>query len=240
MGYPRRCTARIGALLFGLICLGLPAPGMALEPARQVTWENLIPEPGEALRQRIKAVEQAFDALSGEQQEHYFEIDKQMSLQARVDSGFVDKDRLRPHEREQLDKGAKAEHPELFDLWQRISGLRAELTSESKRVNASLDGTRIRMPGYVLPLEHEGSAVREFLLVPFVGACIHVPPPPPNQMVFVKADKPFNSKGLYEAVWVEGVISSAGGSHALSLVDGQSDVSTAYSMQALEITPHTP
>ena len=54
-------------------------------------------------------------------------------------------------------------------------------------MNPALDGKTIRIPGYVLPLEFSGSKVTEFLLVPWVGACIHTPPPEPNQIVYVKA-----------------------------------------------------
>jgi hypothetical protein len=56
------------------------------------------------------------------------------------------------------------------------------------RVVAELDGKRVRIGGYVVPLDFESTTVKEFLLVPFVGACIHVPPPPANQIIYVKAE----------------------------------------------------
>ena len=59
------------------------------------------------------------------------------------------------------------------------------------RVVAELNGKRVRIGGYVVPLDFEATTIKEFLLVPFVGACIHVPPPPANQIVYVKADKGF-------------------------------------------------
>lgn len=49
-----------------------------------------------------------------------------------------------------------------------------------------LQGKRIAIPGFMVPLEDDAQEVTEFLLVPYAGACIHVPPPPPNQMVYVK------------------------------------------------------
>jgi hypothetical protein len=52
-----------------------------------------------------------------------------------------------------------------------------------------LNGRIVRMPGYLLPLDVIGAKVTEFLLVPYIGACIHVPPPPPNQIVYVKVVK---------------------------------------------------
>jgi uncharacterized protein len=42
------------------------------------------------------------------------------------------------------------------------------------------------VPGFMVPLEDDLNQVTEFLLVPYAGACIHVPPPPPNQIVYVK------------------------------------------------------
>ncbi len=62
-------------------------------------------------------------------------------------------------------------------------------------VVTDLDGKHVRIGGYVVPLDFEATTVKEFLLVPFVGACIHVPPPPPNQIVYVKTAKGFDVAG---------------------------------------------
>lgn len=70
----------------------------------------------------------------------------------------------------------------------------------------SLDGKRVHIGGYVVPLDFDATRVKEFLLVPFVGACIHVPPPPANQIVYVKAAQGFEVKGLFEPVWVTGTL----------------------------------
>ena len=72
------------------------------------------------------------------------------------------------------------------------------------KLNEALNGAFIRMPGYIVPLEIGTEGVSEFLLVPYVGACVHVPPPPANQLVYVKADDPWPSEALWDAVWVEG------------------------------------
>ncbi len=72
-------------------------------------------------------------------------------------------------------------------------------------VRADLDGKVIRMAGFVTPLAFDGGRISEFLLVPFVGACIHVPPPPANQIVYVSGVKGFSpSGGLLYPVWVTG------------------------------------
>jgi uncharacterized protein len=70
----------------------------------------------------------------------------------------------------------------------------------------SLDGKRVHIGGYVVPLDFEATRVKEFLLVPFVGACIHVPPPPANQIVYVKAEQGFDVKGTFDPVWVTGTL----------------------------------
>lgn len=72
------------------------------------------------------------------------------------------------------------------------------------KLNDALDGALIRMPGYVIPLELGSDGVHTFILVPYVGACIHTPPPPANQLVFVSAVKPWPSDQLWDPVWVTG------------------------------------
>ena len=75
----------------------------------------------------------------------------------------------------------------------------------SRAVNTRLDGRLVRIPGFIVPLEEDSEGrVLEFFLVPYVGACIHVPPPPPNQMVYVKAEEPFFAHGLGDAYWIVG------------------------------------
>lgn len=74
-------------------------------------------------------------------------------------------------------------------------------------VNVALDGTAARLSGFVVPLDNTQGGIREFLLVPYFGACIHTPPPPANQIIHVKNAAP--SQGLQglrsmDVVWVTG------------------------------------
>lgn len=87
---------------------------------------------------------------------------------------------------------------EINDIWNPV------FDENATRFNTDLTGQEISLPGYVIPLEWESSGVTAFLLVPYVGACIHVPPPPPNQLVFVIPETPWPSEDLWEAVWVTG------------------------------------
>lgn len=78
---------------------------------------------------------------------------------------------------------------------------------KSAPVERSLDGVRARLPGYVVPMSGDARIIGEFLLVPYFGACIHVPPPPANQIVHVKLDKPSRTPlRVMRAVWVTGTL----------------------------------
>lgn len=70
------------------------------------------------------------------------------------------------------------------------------------------DGKRVRIPGFVVPLDFEATSVRQFLLVPYVGACVHVPPPPPNQIILVDSAEALPVDGLFEPVWVTGTMAA--------------------------------
>ncbi|MEY4932458.1 MAG: hypothetical protein RLZZ403_778 [Pseudomonadota bacterium] len=78
-------------------------------------------------------------------------------------------------------------------------------------VNPALDGTLVRLPGFVVPLDLDAKGqVTEFFLVPYYGACIHYPPPPPNQIVYVIPPKPFKLPTLTTPYWVTGRLRTAG------------------------------
>jgi hypothetical protein len=120
---------------------------------------------------------------------------------------------------------------------------RAEISEKRRQLalstNSELEGELIRMPGYVLPLEFAEGKVTEFLLVPFVGACIHTPPPPPNQIIHVKVESGFRSKGMFEPVWVDGVIKAEQSNPNLSFVDGSAEIPVAYTLTAQDVEPYT-
>jgi hypothetical protein len=75
----------------------------------------------------------------------------------------------------------------------------------------TLDGQTVKLPGYVVPLEAIQDAMREFLLVPYFGACIHSPPPPANQIVHVVPATPPKGLRAMEVVWVTGVMTAKRG-----------------------------
>ncbi|OOG80429.1 hypothetical protein B0E42_27180 [Pseudomonas sp. A25(2017)] len=99
----------------------------------------------------------------------------------------------------------------LHDLSKMSDSLAAESAPAAKQdlpnapVVKTLDGQQIRLPGYIVPLEvSEEGRTTDFLLVPYFGACIHVPPPPSNQIVHVKSEVGVKLDELYQPYWVEG------------------------------------
>lgn len=80
---------------------------------------------------------------------------------------------------------------------------------ESSGIRTDWNGQVVRLPGFIVPIDYSGTGVTAFILVPYLGACVHVPPPPANQLVFVTTEKPYESSGLFEAVNVVGMFGSA-------------------------------
>ena len=95
------------------------------------------------------------------------------------------------------------------------SGLAAQQVMNFN-VNAKLDQKQVKLPGFIVPLElDDNGKVTEFFLVPYFGACIHVPPPPANQMVFVTLKEGVQLDSMYAAFWVTGKMSARGKSTRL-------------------------
>ena len=68
--------------------------------------------------------------------------------------------------------------------------------------------------------------------MPYVGACVHVPPPPANQMVLISMSKKMVVKDLYTPVWISGQMKTKQSSKALNLVDGTRNVTVGYHIDA--------
>lgn len=70
----------------------------------------------------------------------------------------------------------------------------------------ALNGKRIRIAGFALPLERQGDKVTEFLIVPYFGACIHTPPPPANQIIHAKSARPLTGVKIMTPIWTYGTL----------------------------------
>jgi hypothetical protein len=127
----------------------------------------------------------------------------------------------------------KAENVDIEGLLKRREEITEKRRIRGQTANVELNGSKIRLPGYLLPLEFEDKKVTEFLLVPWVGACIHTPPPPPNQVVHVKLANGFDiGDEVFTAVWVSGLMKTEKNNPELSFVDGKQNVDVSYVMQA--------
>ena len=99
----------------------------------------------------------------------------------------------------------------------------------STGVRSDWNGQIVRLPGFIVPIDTVGTAVTAFILVPYVGACIHVPPPPANQLVFVTTEEPYESEGLYAPVNVTGMFGASAISTHLAQI--------GYALSAEKIEP---
>ncbi|KHT58914.1 hypothetical protein RJ44_11320 [Alteromonas macleodii] len=94
----------------------------------------------------------------------------------------------------------------------------------STRVIEAFDGKAIRIPGFIVPLEqNDEQKATAFFVVPYFGACLHMPPPPPNQILYVEYKEGIAVENLYDPYWFEGTVKidnheSALGTSAYSLV----------------------
>jgi len=139
---------------------------------------------------------------------------------------------------EMIPPDAPAEVPNmkpLHDLSQMGDALAAESAPAAKQdmpnapVVQSLDGLSVRLPGYIVPLEvSEEGRTTEFLLVPYFGACIHVPPPPSNQIVHVKSEVGVKLDELYQPYWIEGAMQVKPSSSELADAGYQMDAQKIY------------
>ncbi|MNO87768.1 hypothetical protein D3C76_791940 [compost metagenome] len=122
----------------------------------------------------------------------------------------------------------------LHDLSKLSDALSAESAPAARQpasaapVVNDLNGQLIKLPGYIVPLEvSEQGRTTEFLLVPYYGACIHVPPPPSNQIVHIFSEMGVRVEDLYQPYWIEGKLQVSASSSELA--------DAGYQMQAEKI-----
>ena len=119
------------------------------------------------------------------------------------------------------------EHEQVAD-----NGSPLQSDTDTSAVRAELDGKRVRIPGYMTPLDFENAEVSEFLLVPYVGACVHVPPPPANQIVYVTMAGTVPVLDMWEPLVAEGTLRTQAQSTELAEV--------GYTMQLSHLELYEP
>jgi len=106
-----------------------------------------------------------------------------------------------------------------------------EMQGEGEFINMNLNNKKIKIAGYIAPITFDGDNVTEFLLVPYRGACIHVPPPPPNQIIYVKSANGLKADDIWSPKWIIGTLSASPVSTFVADV--------GYSMQEASVSPYS-
>ena len=191
------------------------------EDIREITWDDLVPA--------SVHFDDPFEKLYEDQLYN-------LALIARYREQKANNDKSPDFDQAAYDEAMsqlKAENIDVDGLIDRREEITEKRRAQGQTPNGELNGKKIRLPGYLLPLEFENKNVTEFLLVPWVGACIHTPPPPPNQIVHVKLENGFNiGDEVFTAVWVNGVMKTENNNPELSFVDGKQNIDVSYVMQA--------
>ena len=215
-----------GKILSGIILTSLllifGSPALAVET---IDWETLVPPVDESL--------DPYPRLSEDEQESLYDLWMVRESRA-VGSDSENLNQLEQAAIANLEAGGFDANTVLREL----EAFLALLEANKSRLVEDLDGKDVRIPGYVLPTEYSGSEVVEFLLVPYVGACVHTPVPPLNQMVHVKVDGGFVSEGLFAPVWVTGRINTAMTTQSISFTDGAMEVEAGYKIEASAVVPY--
>jgi hypothetical protein len=193
----------------------------------QITWDDLVPA--------AAPLEDPFPELSTDQ---FYALDTIVWVRAQRQAGLMSDVDPQAEEAVELSTQLKKEGLDVEALLKEWAEFESEFARRNEAVVADLEGRLVRIPGYALPLEFSGTAVREFLLVPYVGACIHVPPPPPNQIVLVTLERDFSTSELFTPVWVTGRINIELSEPALYLADGSADISVGYRMKDPQVEPY--
>lgn len=123
-------------------------------------------------------------------------------------------------------KGFDAGTPSIEHIGQALAGpqtINAPVVKE-------LDGQLVKIPGFVVPLEGDNNKVTEFLLVPYFGACVHVPPPPSNQLIYVTFEEGAPAEAMYDPIWVIGTLSTQEWKGELAQV--------GYTMKGNKVAPY--
>lgn len=113
--------------------------------------------------------------------------------------------------------------------WRDLSELDYVTGAASQKLKDS-DGKEVRIPGFMVPLEDNSKKVSEFLLVPSPQACIHVPPPPPNQMVHIQMEEGSETEAAFGPIWIYGVFSL----HSKRHMYGES----SFIMKGIKVEPY--
>ena len=184
----------------------------------KLSWYDLSPE---------VEFDDPFTELSSVQ---LYDLSRIAKYRENTESGDPGIQISKPSEIDSLEQVLQAQNiniDSLLSIRYKITELRRK---KAESVNDSLNNTNASISGYLLPLSIVDGEMTEFLLVPWVGACIHTPPPPKNQIIYLKSRNSYEVNSRFAAVTVRGLIQTKDKSSLLYLVDGSDNISSAYSI----------
>lgn len=218
-------------IALAMAVLSLCCGGAFSEDVTQLKWEMLVP-PTEPLTNSP-------DQLPYEQQlalrnvlywkgHPSGDVSEELALQRDEAKKRVDA------ERENLAKHGV----DLDALYEQYVAWATEVERRGTLTEQKYDGKRVAIAGYLLPLDFDPAGTTEFLLVPYFGACIHEPPPPPNQVIYLKSSAPYAPAALFEGVMITGIMRVQSEKKELSLIDGSDEVASGYLLEGESIVPY--
>lgn len=207
---------KVVSLFLTLALVALPTLAQAADP-EEISWEMLAPP--------VAKIENPFENLTEEQMDTLRQILRFETQAERSDDAEA---RVKA---EALRTTLAEEGIDVDGLFAARISIMEKRKAAASGVNKDILDKSVRMPGYVLPLEFIDRKAVEFLLVPTVGACIHTPPPPPNQIVHVSYPEGIEVNGLFTPVWITGTMMAQNSIQKVGLSDGQTDVSVSYTMR---------
>ncbi len=191
---------------------------------QEITWDDLVP-----------AEAQFDDPFTKLDEDTLYELTLVAEVWDRLEAGQKVDEQILASYRKRVE-GLEDDGVDVDGLIAMRDLVAEERITKTRLANKALDGKPVRIPGYLLPLEFVDGKITEFLLVPYVGACIHTPPPPPNQIVHVKTEDAYTSDGsLYTPVWVNGLIKTEQSQSSLNLIDGSADIPSSYVLEAISV-----
>ncbi len=197
----------------------------SLSAAQQIKWEHLLPN--------LPPLKDPYAVLTDDQRFDIETIEWARSLSSAERQNADNQQAIK--DAKQYEASFKRQGLDVAKLLAQQARHLTAVTKRQKIVNADLNDKVIRLAGYLLPLEFSDQGVRDFLLVPYLGACIHVPPPPPNQIVLVQLAKKFQVTDLFTPAWVVGRLKTKATSRALTFVDGTNDIPIGYHIDGASV-----
>ncbi len=214
-------------LFMATLFLFMTAQPLAAETTRELTWDHLVPS--------SPPLEDPFQRLEYEQ---LADLEELAYLTTAMKKGELSVVSTEAEQIVELTHKMKEEGLDVEALLKQLKEFFDEIDRRNQAVVKNLNDQQVRIPGYALPLEYSEAGVQEFLLVPYIGACIHTPPPPPNQMVFVQLNQTFKADDLYMPVWVSGRLTIEKTNKQLEFADGANNITAGYVLNSAKATPY--